>query len=81
MPASLCTTSRQSIPAELSTYEDLADPRWRGKILIRSSSNIYNQSLVASLIESNGLEATEAWAEAFVSNFAREPEGNDSRPN
>ena len=64
-------------PSELSTYEDLADGRWRGKILIRSSSNIYNQSLVASLIESNGVEATEEWAEAFVQNFARPPEGND----
>ncbi|MEO1394305.1 MAG: Fe(3+) ABC transporter substrate-binding protein [Cyanobacteria bacterium J06634_5] len=64
-------------PTELSTYEDLADSRWRGRILIRSSGNIYNQSLVASLIESNGLEDTEAWAEAFVSNFARPPEGND----
>ena len=64
-------------PSELSTYEDLADPRWRGKILIRSSGNIYNQSLVASLIVANGIEATEKWAKAFVSNFAREPEGND----
>lgn len=64
-------------PEELSTYEDLADPRWRGKILVRSSSNIYNQSLVASLIEANGLAETEAWAEAFVQNFARPPEGND----
>lgn len=64
--------------SELSTYEDLADPRWRGKILIRSSDNIYNQSLVASLIEANGLKSTETWAAAFVKNFARSPEGNDS---
>lgn len=64
-------------PSELSTYEALADPKWEGRILIRSSSNIYNQSLVASLIEANGVEATEEWARAFVSNFAREPEGND----
>lgn len=64
-------------PAELSTYEALADPAWRGKILIRSSDNIYNQSLVASLIEANGLEATEDWAAGMVRNFARPPEGND----
>jgi len=64
-------------PSELSTYEALADDRWRGRILIRSSGNIYNQSLVASLIETNGVEATEAWAEDFVRNFARAPEGND----
>lgn len=64
-------------PAELSTYEALTDPRWRGEILIRSSGNIYNQSLVASLIEANGLEATEEWAAGMVRNFARSPEGND----
>ncbi|PZO56341.1 MAG: Fe(3+) ABC transporter substrate-binding protein [Phormidesmis priestleyi] len=64
-------------PAELSTYEDLADSQWRGKVLIRSSSDIYNQSLVASMIAANGLQATENWAKAFVSNFARSPEGND----
>lgn len=64
-------------PAELSTYEALTDPRWRGEILIRSSSNIYNQSLVASFIEANGLEATEEWAAGMVRNFARPPEGND----
>ena len=64
-------------PSELSTYEDLADPKWRDKILIRSSDNIYNQSLVASMIEANGLEATEEWAAGLVANFARPPEGND----
>ena len=64
-------------PSELSTYEGLADDRWRGRILIRSSDNIYNQSLVASLIEANGVEAIEAWAADLVKNFAREPEGND----
>ena len=45
-------------PADLSTYEDLADPRWRGRICIRSSSNIYNQSLIASMIAAHG-EATD----------------------
>ena len=64
-------------PSELSTYEDLADPKWRNQILIRSSGNIYNQSLVASMIAANGLEATEEWARGFVRNFARPPEGND----
>lgn len=65
-------------PAELSTYEALAEPKWSGRVLIRSSSNIYNQSLVAGMIETNGLEATEEWARGFVSNFARPPEGNDT---
>lgn len=64
-------------PASLSTYEDLADPRWRGKICIRSSGNIYNQSLVASLIAADGEEQTEAWAKGLVKNFARPPKGGD----
>ncbi|MEB3355099.1 MAG: Fe(3+) ABC transporter substrate-binding protein [Synechococcales bacterium] len=65
-------------PADLSTYEDLADPKWRGQILVRTSTNIYNQSLVGSLIEVHGEEVTEAWVEGFVANFARPPEGNDT---
>ena len=47
--------------AELSTYEELANPKWKGKIAIRSSSNIYNQSLVVSLIEVHGEGGTEKW--------------------
>jgi len=66
-------------PSEIDglTYEDLADPKWKGKIAIRSSSNIYNQSLVASLLTNHGLEYTEQWAKGLVSNFARKPQGND----
>ena len=62
---------------EISSYEDLADPKWKGEICIRSSGNIYNQSLLASLIEHHGEEATEVWAEALVSNMARRPQGGD----
>lgn len=65
-------------PAELSTYEDLADPKWQGQILVRSSTNIYNQSLVGSILEANGPEATEEWVRGVVANFARPPEGNDT---
>ncbi|MGB3535759.1 MAG: Fe(3+) ABC transporter substrate-binding protein [Microcoleaceae cyanobacterium] len=65
-------------PSQLSTYEDLADSKWDGKVLIRSSGNIYNQSLVASMIEELGAQPTEAWAQQFVDNFARPPEGNDT---
>ena len=64
-------------PAELSTYEALADPKWKGRICIRSSDNIYNQSLVASMIASDGEAATENWAKGFVANFARPPQGGD----
>lgn len=64
-------------PAELSTYEDLADPKWAGKICIRSSSNIYNQSLTASMVSHHGEEATEEWARGLVANMARNPQGGD----
>jgi iron(III) transport system substrate-binding protein len=65
-------------PADLSTYEALADPRWNGKILVRSSSHVYNQSLVGSMIEAIGPEATERWARGLVANFARTPQGADT---
>ena len=63
---------------ELSTYEALADDKWNKRICIRSSGNIYNQSLVASMIEARGVEETEAWAKGLVSNFARNPAGGDT---
>lgn len=65
-------------PAALSTYEDLANPKWKGQILVRSSTNLYNQSLVGAILEANGEEKTEAWVRGFVANFARPPEGNDT---
>ena len=65
--------------AELSglTYESLADPKWKGRLVIRKSSNIYNKSLVASLVKNNGKAATAKWAEGVVANMARTPKGND----
>ncbi len=62
----------------LERYEDLADPRFDGMICIRSSGNIYNQSLVGSLIEAHGEEATAAWVRSLVDNMARDPESNDT---
>ena len=59
------------------TYEDLANEEWRNRVVIRSSSNMYNQSLVASLIANLGEKNTEIWAKNFVKNFARKPQGND----
>ena len=58
-------------------YEDLSSDVWRNRVVIRSSSNMYNQSLVASLIANIGLERTENWAKGLVANFARKPQGND----
>jgi len=58
-------------------YEDLSNDMWKGKIVIRSSSNMYNQSLVSSLISNLGIEKTEEWAKGLVANFSRKPQGND----
>jgi iron(III) transport system substrate-binding protein len=63
---------------ELSTYEELADPKWSKRVLIRSSNNIYNQSLVASIIHNDGLEKAEAWCKGIVANMARPPKGGDT---
>jgi len=65
--------------AELSglTYEGLADPKWKGRLVIRASNNIYNQSLVASLIKNNGKGKVTDWSKGMVSNMARSPKGND----
>jgi len=63
--------------SEMSTYEDLADPKWRGRILTRSSDNVYSQSLMASVIAAVGPEAAEEWARGIVANFARPPQGGD----
>ena len=62
---------------DLSTYEALTNEKWDNKILIRSSSNIYNQSLLASIIANDGIENAKNWALGVVNNFARTPKGND----
>ena len=59
------------------TYEGLADSKWKGRLVIRKSNNIYNQSLVASLVKNNGKSKTTEWAKAVVANMARTPKGND----
>ena len=63
--------------SELSTYEDLANPKWKGRLLVRSSSNSYNQALMSSLVANLGEDATQEWTKSVVSNFARDPKGND----
>jgi len=62
---------------DLSTYEDLANEKWRGRLLVRSSSNAYNQALMSSLVANLGPEAVTSWSEGVVKNFARDPKGSD----
>lgn len=64
-------------PEQLSTYEDLATDKWKGKLLVRSSTSTYNQSLLASFIELNGEEKATEWAKGITANLARDPEGGD----
>lgn len=65
-------------PEELSTYEELVSPEWKDRILIRSSSNVYNQSLLGMMIAEKGPEGAEEWAAGMVENFARKPQSNDT---
>ena len=67
----------RGMPDNLTTYEGLADPAFAGDVLIRSSGNIYNQSLLASIIANNGVDDAREWAKGVVSNMARAPQGND----
>jgi iron(III) transport system substrate-binding protein len=62
---------------EVTTYEDLADPKWQGRICIRSGLNDYNVALVAAMIAHHGEEATKTWLEGVKANLARKPEGGD----
>jgi len=59
------------------TYEELADPKWRGKICIRSGQHVYNVALIASMIAAHGEAETETWLKGLKANLARKPSGND----
>ncbi len=64
-------------PEELDRYEDLADPKWKERICVRSGYHNYNVALVASLLEHHGVEETRAWLQGLKDNLARRPQGND----
>ena len=72
-------STERVMPEELSTYENLADAKWKGKICLRTSKKVYNQSLVAMLIAKHGVEKTEAFIKALVSNLATDPFSNDTK--
>ena len=62
---------------DLSTYEDLANEKWKGRILVRSSSNAYNQALMSSMVANLGSDVASSWSNGIVKNFARDPKGSD----
>jgi iron(III) transport system substrate-binding protein len=65
-------------PGEIKTYEELADPKWKGRVCMRSSTNIYNLSLMGALIDHLGEPKAEAWARGVRANLAQEPKGGDT---
>ena len=64
-------------PGEITTYEDLADPKWKGRLCTRSGTNDYNIALLAAYITHHGEAAAKTWAEGLKANLARKPEGGD----
>ena len=64
-------------PDAIATYEDLADPKWKGRICIRSGMHVYNIALIASMIAHHGEEYTKTWLTALKDNLARKPQGAD----
>lgn len=74
----IIVTSKDRVAVgEIENIEDLADPKWEGRICVRPGSHVYNRALMASLIAAHGAEAAEQWAAALVDNLARRPQGND----
>jgi len=65
-------------PGEITSYEDLADPKWKGQICTRSASHVYMLSLISSIIEHSGAEKAEAWVKGVNANLARVPKGGDT---
>jgi len=65
-------------PGAISRYEDLADPKWKGKICVRSGGHVYNLSLLSSIIGHTGEAGAESWARSVAANFARAPKGGDT---
>ncbi|WP_367715919.1 Fe(3+) ABC transporter substrate-binding protein [Nitratireductor sp. GISD-1A_MAKvit] len=69
--------SNERVDQDTITYEELADPKWKGKICMRSGQHMYNIALFASMIAHHGEEKAEEWMEGLKANLARKPNGND----
>ena len=69
--------SKERVPATAITYEDLADPKWKGKICSRSGQHTYNVALVAAMIANHGEAKAEEWLKGVKANLARKPSGGD----
>ena len=77
MRARVVYASKDRVAQDTITYKELADPKWKGKICIRSGQHVYNTSLVATIIAHEGEEAAEAWLKGVKANLAQKPAGGD----
>ncbi|HSR79901.1 MAG TPA: extracellular solute-binding protein, partial [Hyphomicrobiaceae bacterium] len=77
MRARIVYASKERVARDAISYEELADPKWKGKVCMRSGQHVYNTSLIATLIAHNGEEATEAWLRGVKANLAHKPAGGD----
>jgi iron(III) transport system substrate-binding protein len=77
MRARVVYASKDRVKQDAITYEELADPKWKGKICVRSGQHVYNTALLATIIAHSGEAAAEAWAQGVKTNLARKPAGGD----
>lgn len=77
MRARVVYASKERVKEEKISYEDLADPKWKGKICTRSGQHPYNVELIAAVIAHKGVDATREWLQGVKANLARKPAGND----
>jgi iron(III) transport system substrate-binding protein len=77
MRARVVYASRDRVKQDTIAYEELADPKWKGKVCVRSGQHVYNTSLVATIIAHKGEAAAEAWARGLKANLGRKPAGGD----
>jgi iron(III) transport system substrate-binding protein len=77
MRARVVYASKERVKQEAISYEELADPKWRGKICIRSGQHIYNNALFAAVVAKHGEEKAEAWIKGVKNNLAKKPSGGD----
>jgi len=76
--ARIIYASKQRVkPGEISSYEELADPKWKGRVCMRSAKHEYNQALLASMIAAHGEKKAFEWVKGLKENLARKPQGND----
>lgn len=73
----LVTSTERVEPDAITSYEQLAEPDWKGRVLVRSSSNVYNQSLLGAMVAAHGEADAEVWCQGLVANLARKPQGGD----